>query len=250
MTVEPNDIQQLRQEGESLGNAMMEVLQDLAEAGGGVPDPSAEPDGQVLTTDSGAAVWAAGGGSSSSFVAEAAVIGSGMTGNGKNLTLSGLYGGFLTNGQRVLVMSHLDRDTPDPDALSDDGFYIARSGAWETDATYAGQTIPPGGTVSIGGNGTFYAGANATDIQTVTGSYGTIWLNNGGAFLVGTDTSFSTVPIAAELSVAERNDGSMIFVFDTQPCETIAHASASTASNTAQLNALIDALQAAGVMLA
>ncbi len=63
MTVEPNDIQQLRQEGESLGNAMMEVLQDLAEAGGGVPDPSGEPDGQVLTTDSGAAVWAAGGGS-------------------------------------------------------------------------------------------------------------------------------------------------------------------------------------------
>ncbi len=44
MTVEPNDIQQLRQEGESLGNAMMEVLQDLAEGGGGGNVPFVGPD--------------------------------------------------------------------------------------------------------------------------------------------------------------------------------------------------------------
>ncbi len=32
-------------------------------SGGGVPDPSGQPDGDVLTVESGAAVWAAGGGS-------------------------------------------------------------------------------------------------------------------------------------------------------------------------------------------
>lgn len=40
---------------------------------GGVPDPSGEPDGDVLTVASGAAVWAPGGGSQPSSVSVAAI---------------------------------------------------------------------------------------------------------------------------------------------------------------------------------